>query len=120
MKNLSALRNMLLALSLLGVRAARAQVQTAKNPPAPDPLFQTVASLDTASWMPITDAILRSYARLFLTILSSITTRPDYPSASSASSGISRSTSAAKLRRDLVPGTLEVYPITGYREVEIG
>ncbi|HME31552.1 MAG TPA: nuclear transport factor 2 family protein [Terriglobales bacterium] len=120
MKNLSALRNILLVLSLLGIPAVHARAQTAKNPPAPDPLFQTVAALDTA--------LFDAYNRCDLEKLGSLVADDleFYHDKTGLSVGKQRFLEdiqkyiCGKVRRDLVPGTLEVYPINGYGAVEIG
>ena len=117
MKNLSALRNMLFVLPLL---VPHAQAQTAKNPPAPDPLFQTVAALDTA--------LFEAYNRCDLDKLGSMVADDleFYHDKTGLSVGKQKFLAAiqqnicGKVRRDLVPGTLEVYPIQDYGAVELG
>lgn len=117
MKNLSALRNMLLVLPLL-VHQARAQ--TAKNSPAPDALFQTVAALDSS--------LFDAYNRCDLDKLGSMVADDleFYHDKTGLSVGKQKFLAAiqqnicGKVRRDLVPGTLEVYPINGYGAVELG
>ncbi len=120
MKNLPALRNILLALPLLGPPAIHAQAQTAKNPPAPDQLFQTVAALDTE--------LFDAYNRCDLEKLGSLVADDleFYHDKTGLSVGKQKFLAAiqqnicGKVRRDLVPGTMQVYPINGYGAVEMG
>jgi len=117
MKNLSTMRNILLLLSLL---ALHARAQTAKNPLAPDPLFQTVAALDTE--------LFDAYNRCDLQKLGSLVADDleFYHDKTGLSVGKQKFLSdiqkyiCGKVRRDLVPGTLEVYPIKDYGAVELG
>ena len=117
MKNLSTMRNILLLLSLL---ALHARAQTAKNSPAPDPLFQTVAALDTE--------LFDAYNRCDLQKLGSLVADDleFYHDKTGLSVGKQKFLSdiqkyiCGKVRRDLVPGTLEVYPIKDYGAVELG
>ncbi len=120
MKDPSALRNILLVLALLGMPAIHARAQTAKNPPAPDALFQTVAPLDTA--------LFDAYNRCDLDKLSSMLADDleFYHDKAGLSVGKQKFLGdiqkyiCGKVRRDLVPGTLEVYPIKDYGAVELG
>jgi len=117
MKNLSTMRNILLLLSLL---ALHARAQTAKNSLAPDPLFQTVAALDTE--------LFDAYNRCDLQKLGSLVADDleFYHDKTGLSVGKQKFLSdiqkyiCGKVRRDLVPGTLEVYPIKDYGAVELG
>ncbi len=120
MKNLSALRNILLVLPLLGIPASHARAQTAQNPPAPDSLFQTVGLLDTA--------LFDAYNRCDLEKLGSLVADDleFYHDKTGLSVGKERFLAdiqkyiCGKVRRDLVAGTLEVYPIKDYGAVELG
>jgi ketosteroid isomerase-like protein len=120
MRNRFALQSILCMLPWLCVTAVQIQAQTAKNPPAPDPLFQTVAALDTA--------LFDAYNRCDLDKLGSMVANDleFYHDKTGLSVGKQKFLAAiqqnicGKVRRDLVPGTLEVYPINGYGAVELG
>jgi len=88
--------------------------------PAPDPLFQTIQSLDTQLFDAYNHCDLEKFGSLLaddLEFYHDVT-------------GLSRSRQTVveavknnicgKVTRELVPGTLEVYPIANYGAVEIG
>jgi Domain of unknown function (DUF4440) len=120
MRNRFALQSILCMLPWLCVTAVQIQAQTAKNPPAPDPLFQTVAALDTA--------LFDAYNRCDLDKLGSMVA--DDLEFYHDKTGLSRGRApfiaaiknniCGKVHRDLVAGSLEVYPLHGYGAVEIG
>jgi ketosteroid isomerase-like protein len=120
MKNLSALRNVSLVLPLLATLAVQARAQAEKNPPSPDALFQTVAALDTA--------LFDAYNRCDIEKLGSLVADDleFYHDKTGLSVGKQKFLAAiqqnicGKVRRELVPGTLEVYPINDYGAVELG
>ncbi len=120
MRNRSTLQSVLFVLPLLCMTAVLAHAQAAKNPPAPDALFQTVAALDTA--------LFDAYNRCDLEKLGSLVADDleFYHDKTGLSVGKQKFLAAiqknicGKVRRDLVPGTLEVYPIKDYGAVEIG
>jgi uncharacterized protein (TIGR02246 family) len=102
---------------LLAAPLARLHAQTA---PAPDPLFQTIQSLDTQLFDAFNHCDLEKFGSLFADDLEFYHDK----------SGLSRGRPAlvegiknnicGKVTRELVPGTLEVYPIADYGAVEIG
>lgn len=115
---------MWLTLSAL-VAAPTAAVSTAAAQPAPaaasaDSLFGTVAALDRA--------LFAAYNRCDLAALGAFVT--DDLEFYHDQTGLARGRQAlvdgvrrnvcGKVRRDLVPGTLEVYPLRGYGAVETG
>ena len=107
-------------LPLLALLAVYAGAQTHKQAPAPDPLFQTISSLDTA--------LFDAYNRCDLEKLGSLVTDDleFYHDQSGLSVGKQNFVEAiknnicGKVRRDLVAGTLEVHPLRGYGAVEMG
>ena len=114
------LRKALLLLCLLAVPVARAHAQPPQSKEAHDKLFQTIEALDAQ--------VFDAYNRCDLEKLGSYFTEDleFYHD----QTGLSRGRQAmvdgvkqyvcGKARRDLVAGTLEVYPIKGYGAVEIG
>jgi hypothetical protein len=107
-------------LALLCLTAVQVRAQAARNPSAPDSLFQTVASLDTA--------LFDAYNRCDLEKLGSLVADDleFYHDKTGLSVGKQRFLAdiqkyvCGKVQRDLVPGSLEVYPINGYGAVELG
>jgi ketosteroid isomerase-like protein len=117
MKNIFvALRAAIVAVT---VAASLAQIH-AQSAPAPEALFQTIQSLDTQ--------LFDAYNRCDLEKLGSLLA--DDLEFYHDKTGLSRGRQAlvegiknnicGKVTRELVPGTLEVYPIADYGAVEIG
>ena len=119
MNKFSVLPNILLVVSLccvtLGMKA-----QNAKNGSASEPLFQTIAALDSS--------LFEAYNQCDLEKMGSLITEDleFYHDKTGLSIGKQRflqdiqKNICGKVRRDLVPGSLEVYPLNGYGAVEIG
>jgi ketosteroid isomerase-like protein len=120
MKNLSALRNILFALPLLGILAVHVQAQTAKNPLVPDALFQTVAALDTALFDAYNRCDLDKLGSMLADDLEFYHDKAGLSVGKQKFLGAIQQNICGKVRRDLVPGTLEVYPIQDYGAVELG
>jgi Domain of unknown function (DUF4440) len=119
-KNIPVLQKILFLLTLFALPAARAGAQPPPDPAAQAELFRTISSLDSA--------LFEAYNRCDLEKLGSFVTEDleFYHD----QTGLSRSRQTfvdeikkyicGKVHRDLVPGTLEVYPLKGYGAVEIG
>jgi uncharacterized protein DUF4440 len=124
MKKLPTLRTALLMLPLLAASAvcmdAQSATATAKNMPAPDALFQTVSSLDSK--------LFDAYNRCDLDALGAMVSDDleFYHDKTGLSVGkpifieAIKKNICGKVHRELVQGTLEVYPLNGYGAVEIG
>jgi hypothetical protein len=105
----------LVILSTLAPLPARAQ-----SGAAPDPLFQTIQSLDTR--------VFDAYNHCDLTTLASLVSEDleFYHDKTGLARGRQlfidsiRNNICGKVSRELVPGTLQVYPIAHYGAVEIG
>ncbi len=107
------------ALAIFVLAAPPAQIH-AQTTPAPEALFQTIQSLDTQ--------LFDAYNRCDLEKLGSLVA--DDLEFYHDKTGLSRGRTAlveavknnicGKVTRELVPGTLEVYPIANYGAVEIG
>jgi hypothetical protein len=116
MKKTIALQAALVA-ALLAAPLAQIHAQTA---PAPEPLFQTIQSLDTQLFDAYNHCDLEKFGSLLADDLEF------YHDVG----GLSRSRQTlvegvknnicGKVTRELVPGSLEVYPIANYGAVEIG
>lgn len=122
MNKLVALRKILLLLLLLAVPmlVVRGNAQSPQNAATPDELFRTIAALDST--------VFDAYNRCDLEKLGTFFTDDleFYHDQSGVSLGRQsliegvKNNICGKVTRELVPGTLEVYPIHGYGAVEIG
>jgi Domain of unknown function (DUF4440) len=120
MTSSSSFRNVLLSVLLVALPVLRVNAQEVKNAAAPDPLFQTISSLDTA--------LFDAYNRCDLEKLGTFVSDDleFYHDQSGLALGKqvfldnTKKYICGKVRRELVPGTLEVYPLKGFGAVEIG
>jgi hypothetical protein len=107
----------LLFLFFFGLAPSSARSQSS---PAPDPLFQTIQSLDTK--------LFDAYNHCDLTTLASLVSEDleFYHDKTGLARGRQtfidsiKNNICGKVSRELVPGTLQVYPIDHYGAVEIG
>jgi hypothetical protein len=107
----------LLSLILFALPALSARAQSTA---APDPLFQTIHSLDTK--------VFDAYNHCDLTTLASLVSEDleFYHDKTGLARGRQsfidsiRNNICGKVTRELVPGTLQVYPLAHYGAVEIG
>jgi hypothetical protein len=114
------LHSALLRLATLAVFAATVGAQTRQGLPTTDELYKTVAGLDTA--------IFDAYNTCNLDKMSSMVAEDleFYHDQTGLSVGRQtfidaiKTNICGKVHRELVPGTLEVYPLKGYGAVEIG
>lgn len=121
MKKLSRLRIFLCVLPLLGTTVVGlAQAAAQKNAPAPDALFATVSALDTK--------LFDAYNHCNLEVLGAMVSDDleFYHDKTGLSVGKTvfieaiKNNICGKVHRELVQGSLEVYPLNGYGAVEIG
>lgn len=118
---LSALRNALLFVSLLALLGTGAAAQSPSKAKAPDELFRTIAALDTAVFDAYNNCDLEKFGSYFTEELEfyhdngGLTDRTRQSLVESVKNYI-----CGKVRRELVAGTLEVYPLKGYGAVETG
>jgi Domain of unknown function (DUF4440) len=120
MNQLLALQKLLLPLLVLSVTILQAHAQSPNKTAPPDELSRTIASLDSALF----DAYNRCDLDKFGTFL--IDDVEFYHDQGGVTLGRQNLTEqvkkniCGKVRRELVPGTLEVYPMRGYGAVEMG
>jgi hypothetical protein len=126
MKKLSAARTALVMLPFLAASAVGMDAQSApppvavKNVPVPDPLFQTISSLDSK--------LFDAYNRCDLDTLGALVSDDLEFYHDKTGLAVGRPVFLETIKkyvcgtvhRELVPGTLEVYPLNGYGAVEIG
>jgi hypothetical protein len=121
MKKLFVLPKMLLLLSLLLSFFVHVDAQTLKGKTSNDELFRTIAALDTAVFDAYNRCDLEKFGSFFTEELEfyhdngGLTNRTRQSLVESVKNNI-----CGKVRRELVSGTLEVYPLNGYGAVEIG
>ena len=121
MKSSLGIPKALLFLSLLSSLAIRADAQSRPGAAPEDPLFRTIASLDAEVFDAYNRCDLEKFGSFFTEELEfyhdngGLTDRTRQSLVESVKKNI-----CGKVRRELVPGTLEVYPLHGYGAVEIG
>src|SRR6202166_315854 len=117
MKIIFASRQALLLAALLAAPLAHIYAQTA---PAPDPLFQTIQSLDTQLFDAYNHCDLEKFGSLLADDLEFYHDKTGLSRGRPALVEGIKNNICGKVTRELVPGTLEVYPIADYGAVEIG
>lgn len=121
MKRFLILPKMLFLLSLLFMSFVTANAQSAKGKPVDKELFRTIAALDTAVFDAYNRCDLEKFGSFFPEELEfyhdngGLTDRTRKSLVESVKNNI-----CGKVRRELVAGSLEVYPLRGYGAVEIG
>jgi hypothetical protein len=120
MNKLFALPTTLLLLTLLSVSGVWVQAQSPQGPTPPDELFRTIAALDGALFEAFNGCDLEKFNSFFVDNLEF------YHDQDGLTVGRQNVTDAVKrnicgrVRREVVPGTLQVYPLRGYGAIEIG
>jgi hypothetical protein len=106
-----------LLITLVAVSLAHVQAQAA---PAPDPLLQTIQSLDAKLFDAYNHCDLEKFGSLLADDLEFYHDKSGLTSGRQALVEGVKNNICGKVTRELVPGTLEVYPIANYGAVEIG
>jgi len=117
MKKTCAPLQALLFIALLAAPLAHIHAQAA---PAPDPLFQTIQSLDAKLFDAYNHCDLEKFGSLLADDLEFYHDKSGLSSGRQALVEGVKNNICGKVTRELVPGTLEVYPIANYGAVEIG
>lgn len=121
MTKLSALPGTLLLLSLLSLLALRAaEAQPRKGLPPEDELFRTIAALDTALFDAFNRCDLEKFGALFAEDVEFYHDQGGVQRSRQSVVESVKNNICGKVSRELVPGTLEVYPMKGFGAVEIG
>ena len=116
----SALRQMLLFLILLGTLPTQVSAQAPESTAPPDELFRTITSLDSALFDAYNQCDLDKFGTFFI---DEIEFYHDQAGLTLGRQNLTESVKkniCGKVRRELVPGTLEVYPMRGFGAVEMG
>ena len=104
-------------ITLVAVSLAHVHAQAA---PAPDPLFQTIQSLDAKLFDAYNHCDLEKFGSLLTDDLEFYHDKSGLTSGRQALVEGVKNNICGKVTRELVAGTLEVYPIANYGAVEIG
>src|SRR6202043_87761 len=107
----------LLIVALLTAPLAHLHAQTT---PAPDPLFQTIQSLDAQLFDAYNHCDLEKFGSLLADDLEFYHDAGGFSRSRQTTIEGVKNNICGKVTRELVPGTLEVYPIANYGAVEIG
>ncbi len=109
---------LLLLLFAMPIAPVEAQSQQTATPQ--DELFRTISSLDTALFDAYNRCDLEKFASFLADDLEFYHDQTGLSRGRQSTVDAVRSNICGKVHRDLVSGTLEVYPLRGYGAVEIG
>jgi hypothetical protein len=97
-----------------------AQIHAQTVPHGPDPLFKTIQSLDTQLFDAYNHCDLEKFGSLLADDLEFYHDVSGLSRSRQSTVEAVKNNICGKVTRELVPGTLEVYPIANYGAVEIG
>jgi ketosteroid isomerase-like protein len=120
MNKLFALQRTLLLLPLLALPGVRVNAQSPPSPAPPDDLFRTIASLDRALFDSYNGCDLEKFKTFFTDDVEFYHDQGGLTVGARAVAEQVEKNIGGKARRELVAGTLQVYPMHGYGAVEIG
>jgi hypothetical protein len=120
MIRLLSLRRVLMLALLIALPTLRVNAQAAKNATATDPLFQTISSLDTALFDAYNRCDLEKLGTFVSDDLEFYHDKTGLAVGKQVFLEAIKKNICGKVHRELVPGTLEVYPLKGFGAVEIG
>lgn len=107
-------------LPLLTVTISRVDALSAQNTVPPKELFRTIASLDSALFDAYNRCDLEKFGALLTDDLEFYHDQTGLSRSRQSAVEAVKNNICGKVRRDLVPGTLQVYPLHGYGAVETG
>jgi hypothetical protein len=120
MKNLCALQKTWRLLPVLLLLVVRAEAQSPQGTTSPDELFRTIASLDDALFDAYNRCDLEKFGTFFT---DDVEFYHDQGGVTLGRRDLTESVKkniCGKVRRELVPGTLQVYAMHGYGAIEMG
>ena len=120
MIRLFSFRNVLVSVFLLVLPVLYVNAQAAKSAVAPDPLFQTISSLDTALFDAYNRCDLEKLGTMVSDDLEFYHDKTGLSVGKQVFLDAIKNNICGKVHRELVRGTLEVYPLKGFGAVEIG
>lgn len=110
--------SLLLLIAAAALTAGHAKAQEAK--PAPDPLFVTVSALDTALFSAYNQCDLKKLGLMVSDDLEFYHDKTGLAVGKAIFLESIQKNICGKVTRELVPGSLEVYPLNGFGAVEFG
>lgn len=120
MKKSLNLRRALLLLGLLALPVSRLSAQPPQSKEAHDELFRTIASLDAEMFGAYNRCDLEKLGTFFTADLEFYHDQTGLSRGRQALVDAVKQNICGKVRRELVEGTLEVYPLQHYGAVEVG
>lgn len=117
---MSTMRRILLLAALLTPSIGAVNSQTGTSVEAKDNLYQTVASLDTVLFEAVNRCDLEKLGTLVTDDLEFYHDRSGLAVGKQVFLSSVKNNICGKMSRELVPGSLEVYPLKGYGAIEIG
>lgn len=120
MKNILNLRQALLLLCLLALPVARLHAQPPQSKEEHDKLFNTIAKLDAEMFDAYNKCDLEKIGTFFTEDLEFYHDQTGLSLGRQALVDAVKQNICGKVKRELVEGTLEVYPLKGYGAVEVG
>jgi hypothetical protein len=120
MKKLVALRKTLLFVPMLSMVVARADAQSPPGTMPPDELFRTIASLDGALFDAFNRCELEKFGTFFIDDVEFYHDQGGVTLGRQSLTESVKTNICGKVSRELVAGTLQVYPMHGYGAIEMG
>ena len=114
------MKRLLIVLRAPVIAVPLAHSQSTQGLPVTDPLYQTVAGLDTALFSAYNNCQLDKLSSLVADDLEFYHDKTGLAVGRQTFIDAIRNNICGKVHRELVPGTLEIYPMEGYGAVEIG
>ena len=114
------MKRLLIVLLAPVIAVPLAHSQSTQGLPVTDPLYQTVAGLDTALFSAYNNCQLDKLSSLVADDLEFYHDKTGLAVGRQTFIDAIRNNICGKVHRELVPGTLEIYPMEGYGAVEIG
>ena len=120
MRNLLAVAKIALLLPVLWLFTAHLAAQPKPNTSSDEGLFRTIAGLDSAVFDAYNRCDLEKFGAFFADDLEFYHDKGGLMRSRNSLVEAVRKNICGKVRRELLPGTLEVYPMDGYGAVEMG
>jgi hypothetical protein len=114
------LRAVLLSLAILALTALFASAQSGKGPAPADDLYQTIKGLDAELFDAYNKCDLDKLGSMVADDLEFYHDQTGLSTGKQVFLTAIKNNICGKVHRELLPGTLEVYPLKGYGAVEIG
>lgn len=110
----------LLTLPIRAMAQVPSQAGAANNTPPPDDLFKTISSLDKQVFDAVDRCDMKTEASFWAEDAEFYHDKNGLMVGGAQIVEAIKNNLCGKVKRELVPGTLEVYPLAGYGAVEIG